>query len=217
MYFKIATLGCKVNQYESEWLREALLQLGFVEVAEGGGADLVIVNTCTVTAESDLKSRKIIRKLARENRNAQLIAMGCSATRNPVALAEIDGVTKVITDKKKLPEFLAALGLREIPTGVQQFGERHRAYVKVQDGCRVGCSYCIIPKVRPELRSRPIEEVLAEIQALSQNGYREIVMTGIHLGHYGIDFPSAHAGDFVDCRGAARIAAALPSFESRSC
>ncbi len=192
MLFKLATLGCKVNQYETEWLREGFRRLGYIEAVACDVADIVVVNTCTVTAESDLKSRKIVRKLSRENPGAQVVVMGCSATRDPSAWADIAHDTKIIVDKHKLPEFLAELGLPEPPRGIRRFGERHRAYVKVQDGCRVGCSYCIIPKVRPELRSRPVEEVLEEIVTLSQNGYREIVLTGIHLGHYGVDIDTAH-------------------------
>ncbi len=192
MYYKLATLGCKVNQYETEWLREGLRRLGYIEATGGDLADLVVVNTCTVTAESDFKSRKIVRKLAKENHGAKIVVMGCSASRDAVTLAGLAGVTKVIADKKMLPAFLAELGLSSPPRGIRRFGERHRAYVKVQDGCRVGCSYCIIPTVRPELRSRPIDEVLEEIKTLSQNGYREIVLTGIHLGHYGIDLPFAN-------------------------
>ena len=187
MYFRLWTLGCKVNQYETEYLREGLLRLGYIEAGPNEMADLVVVNTCTVTAESDQKSRKIIRKLARENQGAEIVVMGCSATRDPTALAGIDGVTRVIAAKREVPKFLADLGLTDRPTGIRQFGERHRAYVKVQDGCRIGCSYCIIPKVRPVLQSRSVGEVLDEVRELSRNGYREIVLTGIHLGHYGVD------------------------------
>jgi threonylcarbamoyladenosine tRNA methylthiotransferase MtaB len=151
-------------------------------------ADLVVVNTCTVTAESETKGRKAIRKLIRENPNAEVVVMGCSATHNSKSLLNIDGVSKIISQKQDIPDFLRSLGLTELPNGIQHFGERHRAYVKVQDGCRIGCSYCIIPKVRPTLQSRSENNVLEEIKTLSQNGYHEIVLTGIHLGHYGVDF-----------------------------
>ena len=195
MYFRLATLGCKVNQYETEYLREGLLRLGYAET--DGPADLVVVNTCTVTAESDRKSRKIVRKLIKENAGATVVVMGCSATRDPAALTVIPGVSRIITDKQEIPAFLRELGLAEPPAGIHRFGERHRAYVKVQDGCRVGCSYCIIPKVRPVLLSRPEDDVLAEIRQLSQNGYREIVLTGIHLGHYGVDFSDEKRSDLA--------------------
>ncbi|MDR2755698.1 MAG: tRNA (N(6)-L-threonylcarbamoyladenosine(37)-C(2))-methylthiotransferase MtaB [Planctomycetaceae bacterium] len=187
MFFRLFTLGCKVNQYETEYVRNSLLRLGYAESEPGHVADIVIVNTCTVTAASEAKGRKVIRKLIRENPGAEVIVMGCSATYNSKQLLNINGVSKIITDKQGVPDFLRSLGLAELPNGIQTFGERHRAYVKVQDGCCVGCSYCIIPKVRPTLRSRPENDVLEEIQTLSRNGYREIVLTGIHLGHYGAE------------------------------
>ncbi|MDR0336879.1 MAG: tRNA (N(6)-L-threonylcarbamoyladenosine(37)-C(2))-methylthiotransferase MtaB [Planctomycetaceae bacterium] len=188
MFFRLFTLGCKVNQYETEYIRTSLLQLGYMESLPEHPADLVVVNTCTVTAESETKGRKAIRKLIRENPNAEVVVMGCSATHNSKSLLNIDGVSKIISQKQDIPDFLRSLGLTELPNGIQHFGERHRAYVKVQDGCRIGCSYCIIPKVRPTLQSRSENNVLEEIKTLSQNGYHEIVLTGIHLGHYGVDF-----------------------------
>ncbi|MDR0609932.1 MAG: tRNA (N(6)-L-threonylcarbamoyladenosine(37)-C(2))-methylthiotransferase MtaB, partial [Planctomycetaceae bacterium] len=192
MFFRLFTLGCKVNQYETEYVRTGLLRLGYIESGPGDAADLVVVNTCTVTAESEMKGRKAIRKLIRENPNAEIVVMGCSATHNSQPLLEIKGVSKIISEKRDVPEFLRSLGLTELPNGIQSFGERHRAYVKVQDGCRVGCSYCIIPKVRSTLQSRPENKVIEEIQTLAQNGYREIVLTGIHLGHYGTDVENSN-------------------------
>ena len=187
MFFRLSTLGCKVNQYETEFVRTALLRHGYSEAQESGVADLVLVNTCTVTAESEAKSRKTIRKLIRENPGAHVIAMGCAAAHHPGAMQRIGGVSQVITDKQEIPDLLRQLGIAELPTGIDSFGERHRAFIKIQDGCQAGCAYCIIPKVRPTLRSRTIEEIVPEIRTLAQNGYREIVLTGIHLGHYGID------------------------------
>jgi len=186
MFFRLFTLGCKVNQYETELVRTALLQQGNTEI-EDGIADLVLVNTCTVTAESEAKSRKAIRKLIADNPGAQVVVMGCAVTHHPDSILRIGGVSQIITDKEQVPDFLRQLGITELPKGIASFGERHRAFVKIQDGCQVGCAYCIIPKVRPVLRSRSIDEVLLEIQTLARNGYREIVLTGIHLGHYGID------------------------------
>jgi len=187
MPFHLSTLGCKVNQYETEFVRTALLMHGYTEANEGDIADLVIVNTCTVTAESEAKSRKVIRKLVRENPGANVVVMGCVATHKPQEMHQIGGVAKVITDKEQVPNFLRQLGLTTLPTGIASFGDRHRAFIKVQDGCNAHCSYCIVPKVRPTLRSRAIEDILPEIQTLARNGYREIVLTGIHLGHYGVD------------------------------
>jgi len=185
---KTATLGCKVNQYETEFLRESLITAGYRNALSGESANLILVNTCSVTAESDLKSRKMIRRLSRLNPDAEIVVLGCYASRAPEDVARLPQVTEVITDKRTIGDFLKRRGVTEIPIGIRSFGERHRAYVKIQDGCRVGCAYCIIPKVRPYLLSRPADEILTEIRQLVDCGYREIVLTGIHLGHYGLDF-----------------------------
>jgi len=213
MLLKTTTLGCKVNQYETQFVREALGRIGYRDAAPGESADLVVVNTCTVTAESDLKSRKLIRRLARLHPQAEIVVMGCYASRLSVECGVMKTtpnsklqthlyslspqVTEVVADKRDLPAFLKRRGVTDVPDGIASFGGsstaatgnllRHRAYVKVQDGCRVGCSYCIIPKVRPYLLSRPVGEVLDEIRRLVDVGYREIVLVGIHLGHYGLD------------------------------
>lgn len=192
MRLKTATLGCKVNQYETQFVRESLGRIGYVDAAPGESADLIVVNTCTVTAESDQKSRKLIRRLARLNPQAEIVVMGCYAARAVEEIRQLPQVGEVITDKRKINEFLQRRGVTDLSDGINTFGRRHRAYVKVQDGCRVGCSYCIIPKVRPYLLSRSVAEVLDEIKRLVDSGYREIVLTGIHLGHYGLDFDRDH-------------------------
>ncbi len=186
---RTVTLGCKVNQYETEFLREGFLRLGYRDARADEPADLCIVNTCTVTAQGEAKSRKAIRHLARENPQAEIIVTGCYATRAAEEVARLPGVTEVIADKADLPNLLARRGLADVPTGIAGFGTRHRAYVKVQDGCVMPCAYCIIPKVRPRRISRPVEHVCDEVGRLVENGHREIVLTGIHLGHYGIDLP----------------------------
>jgi threonylcarbamoyladenosine tRNA methylthiotransferase MtaB len=184
---KTLTLGCKVNQYETEYVREGLLSIGYQDAADESAADLCIVNTCTVTQEGDAKSRKLIRQLARENPHARIVVMGCYATRAPQEVAGLPGVAEVVTDKRELPDLLGRFGVIDIPTGISGFGGRHRAYIKVQDGCLLRCSYCIIPYVRPQMVSRPVEHILDEARRLIGNGYREIVLTGVHLGHYGVD------------------------------
>src|SRR5437762_13636127 len=184
---KTLTLGCKVNQYETELVREGFLRANFRDTEDGEAADLCVVNTCTVTAEGDSKSRQAIRRLARENPDARIVVMGCYATRAPEELARLPNVTEVVTDKREIPDLLGRFGVIDAPTGISRFGNRHRAYVKVQDGCLLRCSYCIIPYVRPHFSSRPMEHVLDEVQRLVDNGYREIVLTGIHPGHYGIE------------------------------
>jgi threonylcarbamoyladenosine tRNA methylthiotransferase MtaB len=185
---KTVTLGCKVNQYETQFVRECLLSIGFLDAPAGQAADLCVVNTCTVTAEGDSKSRQIIRRLARDNPGARIVVMGCYATRAPDEVAALPGVAQVVTDKRELPDLLGRFGVRDIPDGISRFGDRSRAYVKVQDGCMLRCSYCIIPQVRPRLTSRPVEPILEEVRRLLANGYREIVLTGVHLGHYGVEW-----------------------------
>src|SRR5438874_6569939 len=184
---KTLTLGCKVNQYETELVREGLLRAGYHDANDGEPADLCVVNTCTVTAEGDSKSRHAIRRLARENPAARIVVMGCYATRAPDEVASLPNVAEVVTDKREIPDLLGRFGVVDIPTGISRFGNRHRAYVKVQDGCLLRCSYCIIPYVRPNVHSRPLAHVLDEVRRLVDNGYREIVLTGIHLGHYGVE------------------------------
>jgi threonylcarbamoyladenosine tRNA methylthiotransferase MtaB len=185
---KTVTLGCKVNQYETEYVREGLLGIGFQDAADHDPADLCIVNTCTVTAEGDSKSRQVIRRLARENPASKIVVMGCYATRAPQEVASLPNVTQVVTDKRELPDLLGRFGVTDVPTGISGFGRRHRAYVKVQDGCMLRCSFCIIPYVRPQLASRPLEHILDEVRRLVGRGYREVVLTGIHLGHYGVEW-----------------------------
>ncbi|QEG34470.1 tRNA (N(6)-L-threonylcarbamoyladenosine(37)-C(2))-methylthiotransferase MtaB [Bythopirellula goksoeyrii] len=188
MKLKTVTLGCKVNQYETEFLREGLLGIGYQDATLEDPADLCVVNTCTVTSEGDSKSRQIIRRLARENPASKIVVMGCYATRAPEEVAKLPNVTEVLTDKRELGDLLGRFGVTDVPTGISGFGRRHRAYVKVQDGCLLRCSFCIIPMVRPELASRPTLHILDEVRRLVDNGYREVVLTGIHLGHYGVDW-----------------------------
>ncbi len=188
MKLRTTTLGCKVNQYETEYVREGLLGIGYEDARDDEAAELCIVNTCTVTNEGDSKSRQTIRRMARRNPGAKIVVMGCYATRAPEEVAALPGVSQVVTDKRELPDLLGRFGVTDIPTGISGFGRRHRAYVKVQDGCMLRCSFCIIPHVRPNLASRPVVHILDEVRRLVDRGYREVVLTGIHLGHYGVDW-----------------------------
>jgi threonylcarbamoyladenosine tRNA methylthiotransferase MtaB len=194
MKLRTLTLGCKVNQYETQLVKEALEQNGFREADEHESADLCVVNTCTVTSEGDAKSRKIIRQLSRKNPGTRTIVMGCYATRDPQAVSRLPGVFEVVTDKRELPDVFDRLGVVDIPTGISHFDGRKRAYVKVQDGCILKCTYCIIPQVRPGLRSRPPDEIEDEVRRLVDNGYKEIVISGIHVGHYGVDTTRGKSG-----------------------
>ncbi len=185
---RVATLGCKVNQYETELVRQGLHRAGYSDCQAAEPADVCIVNTCTVTSEGDAKSRQVVRRLHRDNPHARIVVMGCYATRAPDEVARLPGVVEVIEDKRELPDLMSRFGVIDVPTGLDGFSGRHRAYVKVQDGCLLRCSYCIIPHVRPKLSSRPLEHITAEVQRLVDSGHREVVLTGIHLGHYGVDW-----------------------------
>ncbi|MEZ6059828.1 MAG: tRNA (N(6)-L-threonylcarbamoyladenosine(37)-C(2))-methylthiotransferase MtaB [Planctomycetaceae bacterium] len=185
--FKLVTLGCKVNQYETQLVREAFRSNGYREAEDADRADLCVVNTCTVTNTGDSKSRQVIRRLARDNPGTKTIVMGCYATRDPQSVSELPNVIEVVTDKRELPDVLGRFGIVDMPGGISEFDGHHRAFVKVQDGCILKCSYCIIPTVRPGLRSRQPGDIEDEVRRLIDNGYREIVLSGIHVGHYGID------------------------------
>jgi threonylcarbamoyladenosine tRNA methylthiotransferase MtaB len=191
---RLVTLGCKVNQYETQLVKEALEQNGFREADEDETADLCVVNTCTVTSEGDAKSRKIIRQLSRQNPGTRTIVMGCYATRDPQAVSQLPDVFEVVTDKRELPDVLSRHGVHDIPAGISYFEGRKRAYVKVQDGCLLRCTYCIIPQVRPGLRSRDPEEIEQEVRRLVENGHKEIVLSGIHVGHFGVDTTRKKSG-----------------------
>ena len=192
---QLVTLGCKVNQYETQLVREALYQNGFREVAEDECADLCVVNTCTVTNTGDSKSRQVIRQLAKKHPGTKTIVMGCYATRDPQAVSELPNVIEVVTDKRELPDVLGRFGIVDMPAGISAFEGHHRAFVKIQDGCILKCSYCIIPKVRPGIRSRRPLDIEDEIRRLIDNGYSEIVISGVHVGHFGIDTNNAQPGD----------------------
>ncbi len=191
---QLVTLGCKVNQYETQLVKEALEKNGYREASEAETADLCVVNTCTVTSTGDSKGRKLIRQLSKNNPGTKILVMGCYATRDPKAVSELPDVFEVITDKRELPDVLERHGIVDMPTGISKFEGRKRAYVKVQDGCILRCTYCIIPQVRPGLQSRSPEDIEEEVRRLVGNGYKEIVLTGIHVGHFGVDTTRGKSG-----------------------
>ena len=209
---KTVTLGCKVNQYETEFVRQSLVAAGYRDAADDEPADLCVVNTCTVTAEGDSKSRQVIRQLARRNPGTRIVVMGCYATRAPEEVAALPAVAEVVTDKRELPDVLGRFGVVDVPTGISGFGNRHRAYVKVQDGCMLSiAAFCIIPSVRPHLASRPVEHVVDEVRRLVDHGHREVVLTGIHLGHYGVEWSRGRAkSDWTRLSHLVERLAALP-------
>ncbi|MBN2580087.1 MAG: tRNA (N(6)-L-threonylcarbamoyladenosine(37)-C(2))-methylthiotransferase MtaB [Pirellulales bacterium] len=208
---KTVTFGCKVNQYESQRLREGLQRIGYEEVRDGQTPDLIVVNSCAVTAESEAKCRKRIRLLAKRHPRAEILVTGCYAVRKPAEVARLPGVTAVAAGPGQVAALLARRGLDELPEGISAFDGRHRAWIKVQDGCRQGCSYCIVPRVRPVLCSRPVEEILAEVRRLVRGGYPEIVLCGIRLGLYGAERPepavdlAALVRRMIDLEGAFRV------------
>lgn len=203
--FRIVTLGCKVNQYESEALAQLFLSKGYRLAKEGEPASVSVINTCSVTNISDRKSRKTIRQCVKDG--GVVAVCGCYAQAKPEEAAQIEGVDIVIGTGNKQELFslveqkLAEQKMEKITIypltaetsfdakAVTDYQEKTRAIIKVQDGCNSFCSYCIIPYVRGRLRSRNPLEILEEVKILAQNGYQEIVLAGIHVCHYGKDFP----------------------------
>ncbi|HNV86157.1 MAG TPA: tRNA (N(6)-L-threonylcarbamoyladenosine(37)-C(2))-methylthiotransferase MtaB [Candidatus Omnitrophota bacterium] len=197
VYFR--TLGCKVNQYETQSMREQFLRAGFESTEDARRADLMVVNTCTVTQEADRKSRVLIRRLSRENSRASIAVTGCYATQNAEELERLPGVRFVIPNlgKEKIVE---SIGLKpeaccsnpdpflgETVPGISRFADRTRAFVKIQDGCDHACTYCKIVLARGASKSRPFFQIMSEVKRLVAAGYREIVLAGIQLGAYGND------------------------------
>ncbi len=197
------TLGCKVNQYETEYMRKLLRDKGYIDAKSPNEADLIIVNSCTVTAESDRKTRQLVRRYRRLNENAILVLCGCMPQAFPKEAEKlpIDILLGNVSRSdllNKLDEFLAKRQkqIEVLPhkkgedfesCEVETFSERTRAYMKIEDGCDRGCTYCIIPKARGRVRSRGLESIKAEATKLSKNGFSEIVLVGINLSSYGKD------------------------------
>lgn len=197
MTFKIITLGCKVNTYESEYMLERLLSSGYLYNEEK--PDIVIINTCSVTNIADSKSLKIVRRVKRENPNSILVVCGCSV-QNDSSKYETLGIDILIGNREKskivtlIDNFLATREKYRYLTSernldfedmkVDKFTTHTRAFIKIQDGCNNFCSYCIIPYTRGSIRSKNFEKTIAEVQELVKNGHKEIVLTGIHTGSY---------------------------------
>ncbi len=184
--FKVVTLGCRTNQYESQGYADQLRQMGYRAAEEGEEADLCIVNTCTVTESADSSSRHQIRALLRDHPAAKLAVTGCMVESAPEQLLSLDSRIEIIPNAKKealvthlfpeeenLPEF-----------NIQAFDGHTRAFVKVQDGCNSFCTYCIIPYVRGRSRSRSLSDIVKEVEGLVKNGYKEVVITGINVGDF---------------------------------
>lgn len=189
------TLGCKLNQAETESLVRELVAAGYELVGSVDEADIYILNTCTVTHIADRKCRNLLRQARRRNDHARLIAIGCYAERSPQELSPIEGVGLVLGNEQKarLLRELRGLGLSTPPslTGQGHYDScRNRSFLKIQDGCQNFCSYCIVPLVRGQVKSAPVERVVAEVQSRVADGVKEVVITGTEIGAYrsgGID------------------------------
>ena len=207
------TLGCKVNQYDTQAMQEVMFRNGYTIVGENDSADVCIINTCTVTNAADQKARQIIRRAIRKNPDTEVLVTGCYAESDREAIEAIPGVSLVFGNREKadLQKYLDLVheswvekelspllqikpihhdAVREhanFSMSVSEAGQHTRALIKVQDGCSAFCTYCIIPYVRGRMTSRPLPDIVQEAKKIAANGYKEIVITGVHLGAYGLD------------------------------
>ncbi len=194
MRIAFSTLGCKINQYETDRMRHDLAAQGNSIVPFDEEADVYIVNTCSVTAKADTQCRQIIRAAVRRNQKAKVVVTGCYAETRPEEIKKISGVSLIVGNREKLnischldPGITAWTAPEGQPVSVIAVQERTRAFLKIQDGCNNYCSYCIVPFARGRSRSAEPEEVMLEFDRLVQAGSAEIVLTGIHIGTYGND------------------------------
>lgn len=206
------TLGCKVNQYDTQMMSEKLINAGYQICSFDETADIYVINTCTVTQISDKKSRNIISRARRSNPDAIIIVCGCFSQVKPEEVASIDGVdivlgtknrvnivdyiNKYIIEKKQIIEVTNEGGLEK--EQISTFSEKTRAILKIEDGCRNFCSYCLIPFARGKITSKPIEQIIKEATFTASNGYKEIVLTGIHLSSYGVDLNGVDLADAIN-------------------
>jgi threonylcarbamoyladenosine tRNA methylthiotransferase MtaB len=200
----LATLGCRLNQVESQEIGALLEGRGFRVVEPGADAQVYVINTCTVTGRADFSDRQLIRRIARENPEAYLVVTGCYAQTDPDAAAAIAGVDLVVGNQEKyhLPDLLGSLtkrprpevavadigAAREVPIApFARVAGRSRAFVKIQDGCQHRCAFCIVPAARGRSRSQEPKVVLDQVRALAEAGYLDVTLTGVDIGHYGWD------------------------------
>ena len=215
--FFVHTLGCKVNQYESQAMREILLKSGFSECISREMADIYIINTCTVTDKTDKESRHWIAFFHKTNPKAKIVVTGCYAENGAEDLSFLPGISHIIKnkDKSRIAEILKGNARPESPdagicdTGhplfITVFKDHTRAFIKIQDGCDNHCSYCKVPLVRGVLSSKPIDVIVKEVKGLVINGFKEIVLAGICLGAWGKDLFPAEMARGVGIKGASLI------------
>ncbi len=201
------TLGCRVNQYDTDAMKGLFIKAGYEVVDFEDQADVYVINTCSVTHMGEKKSRQLIRKAKRRNEAAHVVVTGCYAQLDPDTIAAIDGVSLVIgtANRNKIVDLVEQVeatekqinAVRDI-MGESSFEEmplhgneldKTRAFMKIQEGCNNYCAFCIIPYTRGKLKSRLIPDIVEEAKRLIANGYHEIVLTGIHLGNYGVELP----------------------------
>lgn len=206
------TLGCKVNQYETEAMAELFLKRGYTVSSFDEPCDVYVINTCTVTGMSDRKSRQIIRRAKKHNPHAVVAVAGCYAQTAPEDVLKIDGVSIVIGTNERSQIVDLAEAAADSPIcavknimdthefeelDISTYSERTRAYIKIQEGCNQFCTYCIIPYARGPIRSRAPEKVISEALRLVQNGFSELILTGIHVASYGVDLGNITLGKLL--------------------
>lgn len=214
--FYIKTLGCKVNQYESDGIAAGLEDNGLIRAKKGRSCDVCIINTCAVTSKAAMQSRQAVRKLARDNPAAKIIVTGCHAQTDPDIFKKMDPLVDIVShlDKTSLADQIARdpapfpLGFKPVDHSAQNrfhsfsrpvSGSMTRAYLKIQDGCDAFCTFCIVPHARGSSVSMPVKTVLQHLEALGQTGFKEVILTGIHAGRYGRDLtPSSTLTDLVE-------------------
>ena len=215
--FKISTLGCKVNQSESDAIARQLESYNLLPTGNDGNTEVTIINTCTVTQKASMQSRQAVRQAIRANPRSRIVVTGCYAQTEPEAFEKIDGIDYIIgnADKHRIGEILTdgrdsadgqTITINNLPSSdplkpslTAVSSSRTRPFLKIQDGCDACCTYCIVPHARGPSRSLPVASVLEGIRALSEAEYHEIVLTGIHLGQYGCDLiPATSLSELLD-------------------
>ena len=219
MTFCILTLGCKVNSYESNVMRDKLINKGYLEVSDN--ADIYIINTCTVTNTADNKSMKLIRRIVKEHGDSIIVVCGCMVQNRKESIDGVDiiignvgkasigdYIDEYVKTKSKKFDIYDMMNVTFEPMVLNNFNKT-RAFVKIQDGCNNFCSYCVIPYVRGNVRSKKRDDVINEVTTLINNGHKEIVLTGIHTGNYGVEFDdydfACLLSDLVKIKGLERL------------
>ena len=207
------TLGCKVNQYETDAMEHLFRDSGYEVTDFESFADVYVINTCTVTSMSDKKSRQMIRRAKKHNENAIIAVVGCYSQKSPDEVIAIEGVNlvmgtsdrnKIVTEVEKLDVKDHVIEVEDImkqrvfeALSIEETYGKTRAFLKIQEGCDRFCSYCIIPYTRGPVRSRPINDIISEVKSLAKNGYKEVVLTGIHVASYGKDLGDIRLIDVI--------------------